>query len=62
MTNVMVYYFTKYDVSSDKNIRSQRTATLEVIAKHGGEPLMDTGMAVDSSCLDDDGFLAKEDR
>ncbi len=60
MTRVTVYYFQKYDIVTDKNVRSQRPATLETIAKCGGEAIKETALEVDKARLDGDGFLTKE--
>ena len=55
---VVVYYFTKYDVDTDKQVTSQRPGTLEAIASAGGEPILDTRQEVESARLDGNGFLS----
>lgn len=56
-SDFLVYYFTKYDITKDENIRSKRPATREVIERIGGTVLEDTAQEVDLSQLDGDGFL-----
>lgn len=56
-TMVQVYYFTKYDITTDQKTRSRRPATLETITRVDGEPLLLTGVEVDESQLDAEGFL-----
>jgi hypothetical protein len=57
VSDVMVYYFEKYDIVKGENIRSKRPATREIIEKIGGTVLEDTAQAVDISQLDKNGFL-----
>jgi hypothetical protein len=56
---VEVYYFTKYDVTTDQKTRSKRPATLEAIDRVGGEALPLTVIEVDESQLDADGFVVE---
>ena len=50
MPTVTIYRFKKYDISSDEYQKSRRWATLEAIARIGGEPLEDTAL-VDAAVL-----------
>ena len=57
---VIVYFFKQHQVGSDEWPRSKRRATLEAIARLGGKAIMDSGLEVEASRLDFDGFLADE--
>lgn len=39
MSKITVYYFKKYDINTDQEVRSKRMATLEFINRIGGTPL-----------------------
>ncbi len=60
MQKTKVYYFTCFDITSGKNIRSKRPATLETITACNGEPIKETAQEVDISSLDANGFLVME--
>ena len=60
MQKVTVCYFTKYDVKTDQEVRSQRMATLEFITRIQGHPLKDTAKEVDASELDAEGRYEEE--
>ena len=53
---VTVYFFTKYDIGSDQNLRSKRPATLEAIERSFGQPLMETAEEINVADLDEEGF------
>jgi len=57
MEKITVYYFTKYDIETDQNVRSKRPATLEAIERVNGIAIKETAKDVDASQLDMDGFL-----
>jgi len=57
MPDVEVYLFTGWDQMYGDNLRSERPATLEAIKARGGTHLPETRRVVDSSELDDNGFL-----
>jgi hypothetical protein len=59
MQKVTVYFFTGYQISTDKIIRSKRMATLEAIKKFGCTPIMDTAKEVYTHELDDNGRYPK---
>ena len=61
MSAVEVYHFAGWDQMRGDNLLSRRPATLEAIRVRDGTPLPATMRIVDSSDLDDDGFL-KPDR
>jgi hypothetical protein len=54
-----VYYFTQYDIDSDKIVTSKRMATLEAIKNFNFVPLMDTAQEVDGLELDEYGRYPK---
>jgi len=60
MPQVEVYYFTGWDQMQGDNLRSKRPATLEAIKARGGTHLPETRRVVDSSELDDNGFLKRD--
>jgi hypothetical protein len=57
MSDVEVYYFTGWDQMQGDNVLSKRPATLEAIKARGGTHLPETMRIVDSSQLDENGFL-----
>lgn len=59
-TKIKVYYFTRYDIATDRNDRMPRAGTLEAIAHAQGAPSVDTEHLVDISELDGDGFVKKQ--
>jgi hypothetical protein len=59
MGKVTVYYFTQYDINSDKIVTSKRMATLEAIKSFNCVPLMDTAQEVDGLELDEYGRYPK---
>jgi hypothetical protein len=56
MPRVTVYYFTKYDITIEEMVRSQRPATLETIVLCEGKLIEETAQQVDVSELDGNGF------
>lgn len=54
---VVVLFFTKYDIDTDRKLRSPRKATREAITRAQGQPLEDTAEEVALSRLDGNGFL-----
>lgn len=56
MNRVTVYYFTGYNIDTDKQTVSRRPATLDMIRRANGEPLVETALVVDASELDGNGF------
>ncbi len=59
MAKITVYYFTKYDINSDRIVTSKRMATLEAIKNFSCIPLIDTAKEVDTSELDEYGRYPK---
>ena len=59
MEKVNVYFFSGYQISTDKIIRSKRMATLEAIKRFGCAPIMDTAKEVYTHELDDNGRYPK---
>ena len=57
MSAVEVYYFAGWNQMQGDNLLSKRPATLEAIKVRDGTPLPATMLVVDSSELDDNGFL-----
>ena len=57
MCDTYIYYFVMSNSRTGDNMRSAHPATLEVIERRGGEPLMNTQLVVDHTQLDADGFL-----
>jgi hypothetical protein len=57
---VTVYFFEKYDIVTDKTVRSKRPATREAISKVCGIPIESTGLEVNEADLDGDGFRKRE--
>jgi hypothetical protein len=51
VSKVTVYRFTKYDITSDGNIKSRRWTKCEAIERIGGDVLEDTATQVDESAL-----------
>lgn len=60
MQKVAVYFFTGYQISTDRILRSKRMATLEAIKNFGCVPLMDTAKEVFTHELDDNGLYPKK--
>jgi len=60
MKKVTVYFFEKYNITEDKNIRSKRPATLDAITRVCGQAIMDTALEIDEAELDDEGFRKKK--
>lgn len=54
-----VYFFTKYDIVTDRFVRSKRPATLRAIAKVHGTAIKETALEVEKAELDVDGFRKK---
>ena len=54
VSNVTVYRWRAYDISSDEKRESRRWATREAVEKLGGEVLEDTATQVDASVVDTD--------
>ncbi len=54
-----VYFFTKYDIVTDRFVRSKRPATLKAITRVGGTTIKETALEVDKTELDADGFRKK---
>ena len=59
MSKITVYYFTKYDINTDQEVRSKRMATLEFINRIEGAPLMDTAKEINVTDLDENGRYPK---
>ena len=57
MSDVEVYYFSGWDQMKGDNLLSMGPATLQAIRVRDGTPLPATMRIVDSSELDDNGFL-----
>ena len=57
MCDTYIYHFVTSSSRTGDNMRSAHPATLEVIERMGGEPLMNTQLVVDHTQLDADGFL-----
>jgi len=57
MATTLVFCFYSYDPSSGDRLHSRRAAILDTIERLNGVPLRETGMEVDASELDADGFL-----
>ena len=55
MEKITVYYFTKYDINTDKEVRSKRMATLEYINRVKGTTLRDTAREVNEAEIDENG-------
>jgi|HubBroStandDraft_1064217.scaffolds.fasta_scaffold130190_2 hypothetical protein len=60
MSHVEVYLFTGWHQMQGDNLPSERAATLDAIKARGGTPLPETMQVVDSSELDGDGFLKRD--
>ena len=56
MAKVTVYFFTGYDIRGDEVLQSKSMATLDNIMIYCGKPLMHTGLEVDDSELNENGF------
>jgi hypothetical protein len=54
---VTVYEYESLDAARHRWRRADRRGTLEAIASVGGVPLRSTGLVVDASRLDEDGFI-----
>ena len=59
MSTVTVYYFRRYEISKDENVRSQRPGTIKAIQQLNCEPIMESSQEVDASLIDADGLVAK---
>lgn len=59
MGKVAVMHFEKWDDEQGINVRSDRRATRDLIARLGAKPLEDTVMEVDESDLYGDGWLTR---
>jgi hypothetical protein len=57
LPRVTVYYFTRYDIRTDEELRSKRPATREAIFRVCGNILEETAEEVDPIELDERGFL-----
>ena len=53
MKKVKVYFFQKYQISSDKNVRSKRRATIQAITKVKGKAIIETALEIDVTELDE---------
>lgn len=60
VAEIEVYYYTENEPMKDQKVRSARRGTLDAIAKAGGEPLLLSGIRVERSRLDSDGFVVSE--
>ena len=58
MAKIRVFYFRGYDADSHLVVRSKRPATLGAINKVGGDPIMDSGIDVNTDQLDGEGFYS----
>jgi hypothetical protein len=56
MANVKVYAFRCYDVVNDRMVMAKRVATLDLIKRVSGAPMMAQCYDVDESQIDPDGF------
>ena len=56
MGKIKVYYFTQYDIKTDKVIRSKRPATLDFITTYHLTPINEEILEVEFSDLDGNGF------
>jgi hypothetical protein len=57
VTDVSVYYFMRYSGSGDKELLSERRATLEAIKYRRGEAIIQSQRVVDHTEVDGNGFL-----
>jgi hypothetical protein len=57
MSDVEVFYFVKLDMGAADSLSIRRHATLASIKERGGEPILETKRVVDTSELDENGFL-----
>jgi hypothetical protein len=57
MSEVEVYLFVKLDHTAADSVTLRRHATLESIKQRGGEPILETKRVVDTSELDENGYL-----
>ena len=55
MKKVTVYFFEKYDITTDRNVRSKRPATLDTINSVHGQAIVETALEIDETELDGDG-------
>lgn len=53
---ITVYYFEKYDIGTNKTLRSDRRATREAITRVRGTLIESTALEIDERELDGDGF------
>ncbi|HEY2779139.1 MAG TPA: hypothetical protein VGI90_00075 [Steroidobacteraceae bacterium] len=60
MADICVYYFSVRDRMTGKIVCTKRRATLEAI-RFKGEPVMESQLVVDTSELDEGGFLVRSD-
>jgi len=60
MKKVTAYFFQKYDIITNQNVRSKRPATLEAIARVKGQVIMETAHEVGETELDEDGFQKRK--
>lgn len=57
MAAVEVFHFVKLDHVPADSVTLRRHATLESIKQRGGEPILETKRVVDTSELDENGYL-----
>jgi hypothetical protein len=57
---VTVYFFEKYDITSDQVIRSKRPATIAAIERVRGEAIKNTAQDIDQDDIDEDGFRRRD--
>jgi hypothetical protein len=57
MSEIEVYHFVTRDKGDVDKLTWRRLATLESIKRCGGQPIMETRHCVDTSELDENGFL-----
>jgi hypothetical protein len=57
MSEVEVYLFVKLEHAAGDSVTLRRHATLESIKQRGGEPILETKRVVDTSELDENGYL-----
>lgn len=60
MERVVVYEFEQYDILNDRMIRSSRKATEDTIRGLKLSPIEGTGVEVDVSEVDSDGFFISQ--
>jgi hypothetical protein len=56
MVDITIYRFLRYDIDTDKQIKSDSYATLETISRIGASPLQESSLVVNASEIDGNGF------